>query len=137
MSRDYSKSEVVSIYVPACSQEAIGNGTKIMGVIGSNSVNWGALALSVTVIQGAVNADNVIKLQASDTAGSFASPTELASIAVAAAATDAAGTVKHALVDASKFDLDVGQVLRVVNVATGTDANLKYRADVVVTPYHC
>ena len=132
MSLDYTKTENVSMHVPSAA--AIANATVVVGYIGSQQ-NWGVLALTVTVQVAATSATQTVKLQASDSAGSFASPVDLCEITLAS--TDAAGTVLFDSVDAASFDLTSGHLLRVVHIATSTDASAKYRADVTVTQRHC
>ena len=136
MSLDYTAVGAVSYVAPTA---AIANGTVVQWTSASIASNaFMVVGFSVNIITGATSATQSVALQSSDTAGSFSSPTTLATITILAVGTDAIGTVKEAFVSTPALScLQPGQRLRVVHIATSTDATLKYGVEIFRAPTHC
>lgn len=134
MSQEYAKA-IVGARGSVPGAGAIANGTVVLnGAFAWCSGPWLAIALEVYVKTAGASATQTVVLQASDTSGSFSSPTTLATVTIAS--TDVAGTKFQAYVAAGSTDLASTQSTRVVHVATSTDATLVYDFRVITSPLH-
>lgn len=99
----------------------------------SKSFPYMAIGLEALLISTSTQASQTVVLQASDTAGSFSSPTSLAVLTISSS--DTALTKYQTFVAASAVDLAAGQIIRVAHVATATDSVI-YKFRVLATPTH-
>lgn len=134
MSLDYTFISPISGRVPV--DAAIANAETVLQIIGSTVNSYRVIAAQITIIAAATSdRTHTLKVQASNTSGSFSSPISLGSISIAT--TDAAGTVKTLAVDVSDGQLAPGQLVRLVHSANGTDATLAYSYELIATARYC
>lgn len=150
MSANYGSVMMVHGNVP---KGLIVNGTALVGAgvtatpsTGPGSYIFGygtlfkALRAHVRINTAATQATQSFRLQLSDSAGSFASATTLATVTIVSG--NVAGTILSADVAANSTDVDNSNgtnlhALRMVHVATSTDASLDYDYEVFFTYPHC
>lgn len=138
-------------------KEQPANGTVILGqggiettgtleVTGAGSHIWSkgrifkVLSAQVLINTAATEATQSFQVQLSDSAGAWGSPTTLATVTITSG--NAAGSQLETAVAASSTDVDNSNgtnlyAVRVVHVATATDASLNYDYEVIYTYTHC
>lgn len=136
----------------AVDNSVIANGTVLLGAGGDTPNRQGpgsyifsknklfkVLSAQVRINVAGASATQSFQVQKSNSAGSFASPTVLATVTITSG--DAAGSLLETAVAASSTDVDNSDgslyAVRVVHVATSTDASLDYDYEVIYTYTHC
>lgn len=136
MSLDYTRHGTVArFYLPTdLSSGAFANSTQDLkrGYIASYDKNWAIQGIQLRIITAATNNGHTLLIEKSDTSGSFASATIIASINFGN--TDVALIKATSGIVAALADLVPGEVVRVRHTATGVDGTLVYEADVFATP---
>lgn len=141
----------------AVSQGIVANATTLLGagvtdadvaagIVGPGSYIFGKgtlfkiLKAQVRINTAATSATQSFQVQKSDSAGSFSSPTAVATVTITSS--DAAGALLSATVADGSTDVDNSNgtnlyALRLVHVATSTDATLNYDFAVYYSYPHC
>ena len=135
MSLDYSTRQVVRVNVPR--DGAVANATTVLNgsTVFSYDKYYAIIGIMIYVKAAATLASQTIRLQLSDSAGSFSSPTTLAEQIITSSHT--AGTKFWVPVSVASCDLASGYVARLVDIATGTDATANFDVDIVATVRDC
>lgn len=115
---------------------AVGPGSYIFG----KGVLFKIISAQVRINTAATSATQSFRVQLSDSAGSFSSPTNI--ITVTITSSDAAGAILKTNAADGSTDVDNSNgtnlyALRLVHVATSTDATLNYDYAVTYTATHC
>jgi hypothetical protein len=144
MSTDYATGK--SCFKANVAQSFIANATKLIpGSYIVSQYDFLAIEILARINTAPTLASQTVKLQASDAAGSFTSPTDLATITFLSSHT--AGRVLQARVPESLAFISVSgsrspgvdgarRALRLVHTAGGTDATLDYDVEVFTTSRH-
>lgn len=137
-------------------KEQVVNGTTVLGqggpeqsgtaeFTGPGSFIWGKgrlikiISAQVRINTAATEASQTFVVQKSNAAGSFASPTTLATVTITSG--DAAGAQLETAVATASQDIDNSDgslyAVQVAHVGAATDASLNYDYEVVYTYTHC
>lgn len=135
MSLDYTTTQTIRVNVPR--DGAVANATTVLNgsTVFSYDKYFAIIGIMIYVKAAATLASQTLRLQLSDSAGSFSSPTTLAEQIVTSSHT--AGTKFWVPVTVANCDLSSGYVARLVDIATNTDATANFDIDIVVTSRHC
>lgn len=149
MSIDYSKAlvwrgNINQAFVANSTKVISGAGTSALGGVGTYIFGKGTLfkvlKIDIRINTAGASATQTFRVQKSDSAGSFSSATTVGSVTIAS--TDAAGALLSTTIAAADTDVDNSNgtnlyAIRLVHIATATDASLDYDYAVYYTPPHC
>lgn len=131
MSMDYTDTQVITGRVPR--NGAVANGTVLLDTIFSKSYNFKITHAQVRINVVAASATQTFLVQLSAADGTFSSPTTLATITITSS--HAATTMLEARIADGSTDVIANgtRCVRLVHVATSTDATLDYSYQVEFT----
>lgn len=127
MSIDYNRAQVIryGTVTAAISSGGVEQGTRQW----CKTNPFLVLGLRVLIKTAATQASQTVKIQKSDTSGSFSSPTDLATVTIAS--TDAATTTFESRVDADACQIEPGEQVRVFHTVGSSEASLIYDYEVI------
>ena len=136
MSRDYTDCQTLKFDIGNGGLAVINGSVDIyLGAASSITGGFKVLGFQTIIHVVGTSATQSANLQLSDSAGSFASPTTLATHTIASS--DSVGKILFTRVADVSTDVNSSpQLLRVRHTATSTDATLRYSVLVFITPIH-
>ncbi len=132
MSRDYTHSTV-----RAGAASSLANGATVLGYVFSKDYDFLALQLQVLITAAEAGATtHTVKVQRSDSAGSFSSPTDLCSIALTSS--NAVASMSSVRIDPEDSAVEAGALyaLRIVHTASAGSSALAYTWEFAHTAVH-